>query len=451
MEFLNNLAIPQSQHHLELLSYLLILTYIILMPYLALLLGSTFLSVLFNRKGRVYNNSIYIKFSKDLIDLVTINKSASFALGIIPMISVALGYTQLLSGSGTNVTENIIFSLILLIAALVTIYIYKYSFHMSFILNLVKLGSDSEDEIKKDFEVYKLKLNKLLVKSGPIGFIFLISAIYIFIGSVQIASNSARWETDVSISELILSTETLIAFLYFISASLVITSIGVLYVIFRPGSKYSLKENNYTKYVKDFSLKTALIFTLVLPMLYALGFMSIPKNALTYSLFGIVIFVLFFLLLLSGLLYTMLKDSNLKFRANAMFIVLILFTLLAIQEQTAFDTSSQLHAKTLVKNYNEYQIAFKESMGIEAVTISGEDIFKGRCAACHSFDNKIVGPPYKETLKKYEGDLESLVNFIYNPTKINPEYPPMPNQGLKKNEAEAIAEYIVNIYEQEYK
>ena len=147
----------------------------------------------------------------------------------------------------------------------------------------------------------------------------------------------------------------------------------------------------------------------------------------------------------------MLKDSNLKFRTNAMFIVLILFSLIAVQEQTAFDTSSQLHAKTLVKDYNEYQIAFKESMGIEAVVISGEEIFKGRCVACHSFDNKIVGPPYKETLKKYDGDLESLVNFIYSPTRINLDFPPMPNQGLKKNEAEAIAEYIVNVYEQEYK
>lgn len=451
MDFLDNLALPQSQHHIELLSYMLMLTYIILMPYLALLLGSTFLSVLFNRKGRVYNNSIYIKFSKDLIDLVTINKSAAFALGIIPMVSVALGYTQLLSGSGTNVTENIIFSLILLVAALVSIYTYKYSFHMSSILDLVKLGDDSEDKIKKDFEVYRLKLNNLLLKSGPIGLIFLIIAIYIFIGSVQVASNSARWETDVAISNLIYSTETLIAFLYFISASLVITSIGVLYVLFRPGSEYRLKENNYTKYIKEFSLKTALIFTLVLPILYALSFTSIPKNALTYSAFGIVIFVLFFLLLLSILLYSMLKDSNLKFRTNAMFIVLILFSLIAVQEQTAFDTSSQLHAKTLVKNYNEYQIAFKESMGIEAVVISGEDIFKGRCVACHSFDNKIVGPPYKETLKKYDGDLESLVNFIYSPTRINLDFPPMPNQGLKKKEAEAIAEYIVNVYEQEYK
>ena len=37
--------------------------------------------------------------------------------------------------------------------------------------------------------------------------------------------------------------------------------------------------------------------------------------------------------------------------------------------------------------------------------------------------------------------------FILKPKKINPEFTAMPNQGLKPKEAEAIADYIVKIYE----
>ena len=78
--------------------------------------------------------------------------------------------------------------------------------------------------------------------------------------------------------------------------------------------------------------------------------------------------------------------------------------------------------------------------------ISGEAIFQQKCQACHKWDVKLVGPPYKETLPKYEGKLDELVNFINNPVKKNPAYPPMPAQGLKPKEAKAVAKYIMESY-----
>jgi len=75
--------------------------------------------------------------------------------------------------------------------------------------------------------------------------------------------------------------------------------------------------------------------------------------------------------------------------------------------------------------------------------ISGADIFNGKCSACHKYDQKLVGPPYKETLPKYNGDVDKVAAFVMNPSKINPAYPAMPNQGLKPAEARAIATYIL--------
>ena len=53
---------------------------------------------------------------------------------------------------------------------------------------------------------------------------------------------------------------------------------------------------------------------------------------------------------------------------------------------------------------------------------------------------------YNESLKKYEGKLKDLVAFILNPKKINPDYIPMPNPGLKPSEAKAVAKYILDTY-----
>ena len=75
--------------------------------------------------------------------------------------------------------------------------------------------------------------------------------------------------------------------------------------------------------------------------------------------------------------------------------------------------------------------------------VSAEQIYNQKCIACHKFDVKLVGPPYKETVPKYNGDVKKLSEFIFNPVKINPDYPSMPNQGLKKKEAEAMAQWLM--------
>jgi cytochrome c len=51
-------------------------------------------------------------------------------------------------------------------------------------------------------------------------------------------------------------------------------------------------------------------------------------------------------------------------------------------------------------------------------------------------------------LPKYAGNKEQLVAFIRNPVKVDPAYPPMPNPGLKPNEADAVAAYLLERFEE---
>lgn len=451
MNFLENIALPQSFQHIELLSYLILLTLVILLPYLGILFGSTILSIMFNRKGRVYKNNTYIKFSKDLIDLITINKSSAVALGLLPILSVAFILAQLMQGSGSDISGDMIFSLLLLLSAIISIYTFKGSFKLSSVDKLCSSSRWNDESLKEDFDFYQKTNSKIVLLSGLFGFVLLSSSIYIFIAAFNFASNSASWGSKISMSELLFAPESIISFISFASLSLAITAVVVLYKLFKPGSENAKINTDYSKYVKKFSLNTAIIFTIAQPILYAVSLMSIPKVALSNSLFLISMLVIFFLFVLTIMFYYMIKESHLKYRGNALFIMLILFLLISIKEQVAFDTSSQLQNKKIAASYIEYKNARLEKLGISVETISGEDIFKGRCAACHSFETKIVGPPYKETLVKYDGNLERLAAYIHNPQKINPEYPPMPNQGLKLSEAKVVAEYILNTYNEKYK
>ena len=48
-----------------------------------------------------------------------------------------------------------------------------------------------------------------------------------------------------------------------------------------------------------------------------------------------------------------------------------------------------------------------------------------------------------DVLPKYVGKEAQLVAFIRNPVKVDPAYPPMPNPGLKPQEADAVAKYLL--------
>jgi mono/diheme cytochrome c family protein len=77
------------------------------------------------------------------------------------------------------------------------------------------------------------------------------------------------------------------------------------------------------------------------------------------------------------------------------------------------------------------------------VEVDGAAVFRRYCAACHAFDRRVVGPPLNEVLPKYQEDPSGLMEFIRNPVRVDPEYPPMPQLGMAEEEIRAVATYIL--------
>jgi cytochrome c len=423
MDFLDKLVIPQSMEHINLLKTMLVVTYIILLPYLGVLFGTVLFSVMYNSKGRKLNNPVYIKFSKNLIDVLTQNKVMVFGLGAIPMLSVIFCYAQLLHQSNVGVTENMIFALLLFLAAVFAIYIYKYSFHLKDILKLVDHKSEDtasvDEKVVNDFKVYQNSTNKMLLRSGVYGLVLLTLSLYILVGSIQLANDSSRWGEGISILNILFSSSTFIYFLFYISASFVLTALCVIYLYFKPQNKMAEEDAEYSSFAKSFSLKTALIFTGIQFVLIVVSLFTLPAVSLSYSVFGFTLLSLLLLLVIINLFYFMLKESSLRFRNSALFLFLIFFVFMIIKDQYAFETSSQIQFKELASNYAEYEEELKIEFGTFVESISGADIYNGRCMSLViSLIKKLVGPPYNSVLPKYEGDLEALSTYILNPVKL---------------------------------
>ncbi|MFZ1289164.1 MAG: cytochrome c [Melioribacteraceae bacterium] len=447
MDILQDIVFPQSPHHILLLKYLFFLTLLLLLPYLSMLIGTTLFSIMHFHKGKKFENRNSLIFAKELIDLFTLNKTMSIALGIVPFLSLIFILAQLLFGTNLSFTSDLIFALLLFIGSLFYIYIYKYSFTLKNAFMLVNVKEITNQNLVEEFEKLRKSNSKLLSKSGFIGFGLLLLVSYLLIGVIKVVSSQV---TENDLFTLLFSTETILYFLFYIAFSLTITCAAIIFKYFKSDAKIYKKE--YLTFVKNFTLKTGLIFTLVQPFLFVLSFISSPNNSLSFSIFITGAITLLLMLLISVMFYLMYKDSKMHLGGSAVLVFLILAATLIHKDQLAFETKNVENLFEQEKAYVLYAQKVKEEAGIiEIVEIKGEDIYDTKCIACHRFDTKLVGPAYNDVLPKYDGKKSELVDFILNPRKINPEFTAMPNQGLKPREAEAIADYIIKVYQKNKK
>ena len=84
-----------------------------------------------------------------------------------------------------------------------------------------------------------------------------------------------------------------------------------------------------------------------------------------------------------------------------------------------------------------------------ALASDGETLFKSKpCVACHTIDNKMVGPALKEVAEKnagVEGAVETLAVNIKNGSSGTWGPIPMPPNVVTEEEATTIAEWILSL------
>jgi len=451
MEFLDKLILPHSTEHLRLLIYILALALIILLAYTGALIGTSVYSVLLNVWGRKKNDSNTLRFSRELIGLVTAKKNFALIFGILPLFTVIITYSQLMHETDLKIAGILFISMFIYAAALISIYFYKYTFYVDDMFKFREGNLNSDDSIVKSekaeqmnmFIKGNLKGHKISAASG---IILLIVSAFIITTCIQVSFDRTYWREGTSFFKLILTYSSVIKFFYFLLASFAITSIGILFYYFSLEKDHTIENKLYAEFISKFSLYSGMILTVILPLIVIINLLAIPNNALSNTVFGINLIILVLLFLLAHYLYSMIKQSHTRYTAASFTIFTLVFVLFVVNDQVAFDTSSQRHRVVLASEYNEMAARLAEAT--QTADANGEEIYQRLCASCHRFDQQIVGPAYNAVLGKYEGKMDQLTKFIQDPVKVNPDFPPMPDLGLKPAEAKATAEYLIKTYKQ---
>lgn len=442
MNFLDNLVLPQSSEHIQLLHYIMILVQFLFIPFISILLIGTVLSVYYRNKGFTEGNKNYLGFAKDIIDIVTINKSIGIILGIVPMIIFLLIFSQLLHLTEAEVIVYYLLAFLLMTVGIIFIYTYRYSVLFSDVFESLNDIEITNNDIKQKVTLFREGSKHLSSKTGIYGALLVFLAVYFFVAGQSILTYNFN-NTGASFFA-IFSITAILKFLEFLFCGIALTGAAILFVYFYWDGGKQFQNGVYKDIVKKIGVNYSLIGSLGLPLLLTIDILALPGNIITGALIAYSIIGIILLFIGYHFIYAMIKYADFRFSGLLFIITIIAICSFIVKDQLAMSNSTKPNSVILAAKYDDY---LKKLKGEDKVAqVSGEQIYKNICSSCHSFDHKIVGPPYKETLPKYEGKINQLVAFIRNPVKKNPNYPPMPNPGLKPNEAQAVAEYILKTY-----
>jgi cytochrome c len=324
------------------------------------------------------------------------------------------------------------------------LYAYKYTFDLGSVLDGL-FGKGHATQEAKEFASVNARTHDAM---GRWGAVIIAVALFLLTSAIAVAVNRSAWESVTSIWDLFLSPDVYVKYLQFLALAMGMTGLGILFFFFswEGGKKMDVA---YADYARKKGIELSAASLLLQPPLILMSILLLPPEALSGVMLALAGIAVLLLLLALQLLYALQKEGKLQYAGLAFFALVCASAFTVTKDQLAIQNATKEHAARMVVAHEKQLVAMKAKLGIGAPLPTGEDIYNGRCSACHLYDQKKIGPPYNEVIPKYTGKRAEMMAFVLNPTKVNPIYPPMPNQGLKPAEADSIVSYLFRKYGQQ--
>lgn len=423
---------PPRAEHLLLAKYIIIVLSLLFVSYISILFGATILSLGFSFRGKSENNETFNRFSRDLVDTLMGSWGVVTAMVILPVLTIAISFGQVLYGTDMKVAQYFTIVFVLTMLAIVFAYAYKKSFA-------------TRDE---NFNMH--------LALGGIAVLLFHAAIFAFVSTVTFALYPENWKIITSALPLTYEWSMFARFAHFMTLSLAITGGAILFFFFNWDGGKANVDGAYGDYVRKFSGGLTLGMT-VLQTLFMVWFLAtLPQPAKSYDVYITGILAMGVLWLICYFAFSLLHDSKVSLGKIIFPLLMVFLLFVLVDEHFARENSLAYQNYKLTKMSEKFlseveQLRAERSGSATPSLAVGEEIFTSKCSICHQFDIRVVGPAYNDVMAKYENDLEALKTFILNPQPVNPnDYPGgMPNQGLKPHEAESAAMYLMEEFQKQ--
>src|SRR3990172_10196883 len=308
-----------------------------------MIIGGTLFSVIFNILDKIKPNRTYLNFSKDLINIVAVNRSTGVILGIVPLLVITLIYAQMLYTLQLQTVNFLIYSVIMVSLGFLMFYVYKYTF--------------SKREDKFFFHILH----------GILGIFLFCGAYFIFIGGLSLLLEPGEWEFIKNPVYLGLYLNGITKYLLFVLSSLAITGGSILFFFFNWQETKIDSSSDYARFVRNFGIVTAFVFTLLQPIAILWNLIVMPETALLPSIFSYSAIIIFLLLFITYMLYAMLKNAEKKFGTRIFFLFLLTFLITILNDQVT--SGNSIKEQLLLLTYKADEI--KTELEIKRGMVSG--------------------------------------------------------------------------------
>ena len=449
MELFDSMVVIVPGSHLAMLNILLLIAMIIFTIYSGILLGSTFFSVWYRSKYNKTGDKNHLRLSVDLIDVMTANPTMWFGFGLFPLIAIILQLWQLQSGTGATTPAILLFAFVIYAMGIVVTYFYKQSMFFNFFYGMfAKDGAhNSNDYHQNKVHEYNNKIEKMNATTGFWGVVLILVGVWVFILGTHYATDTAMWDREAMRN--IFTAPILLKLAHFIAASFAMAGATFVFIKYYWDGGAGYTDEKYSSYARKVNTGIALFGLAAQPVFLALATAFTPNEASSYATYIYTALAVVFAFISANLLFTILKENDTNYIGYGFWTVLLIFVFVVFKDHSNIVESNSENVARISHAY-EMEEAARLAASAGPTIYDGTEIYKTRCSACHVFDeDQATAPAYANVLEKYDGKFEDLAAFILNPVprgNNNPitgaPYPPMPNQGINKGQAEAVAKYL---------
>ncbi len=412
------LAVIKAEH-IETLRYISTVAFVIFYPFISIILGYLILSFLFLLRGRGTNH-FSSELTSSIIHTITKSKGLLFLAGLLPPLTASLVFIETGLMENKHLVNLSLLSHILLFISFMFLYLYRST------INFIRTKP------------------AITLLSSIFSILTLLFSLYILSSVLSSVSNREKANLFLNAIDPLISWNAVVRYL-----RIIVLALSFAFSTFIVFFKYFYK----SKTVDDPSLRNAIIYSslvllILIPPLSLWYIYTLPEPSLSPFIFLLSIILTIASSIIIWLLYSCLDGIKSKYKYSILILFILQFMFISGMEYIERETSHRENTMLLLSKAQVVKEGIrtekkKVEMDEKATLEKGEKVFKTVCSACHSFTQRVVGPPLNAVIPSYRNKVDELKNFIKNPVKKDPSYPPMPNLGLPDDEIEAVSLYLL--------
>lgn len=423
MDFLSQHIIPPTATHLKLLEFLAVVTYTIHLPYIALVIGSTAVSMWLTFSDHEIPEPRFARLAGDLVGMGLGSRVPMLVLGVMPLFVLPFVYGQWFVGALHFPLKYIVLPIPGVILGFVLLGLYRTSFR----------------ERARRFHLH--------MALGTGGLALLAGSYFVLLSAVIRLQDPEKWFRLKNVAILVLNWNVIWKFLLFLHLGFALTGAAILFFVLRWRGREGVTDSDYASFARRFGAGLGLAFCFAVPVFNLFYVFTSPDVVFDSTVYALGAAVTVLTMIIAYAFVGALRSGRPRFGATTFSLFILVFVLSSTFDVRSMANANREHAR-LIENRAEKERLEREAVIEAAMAASagrnlGEETFNGVCMQCHRMNEKLVGPPLATVLPKYAGNVDGLQNFVLNPVKMNPEYPPMPNPGLSSAKARAVAEYLL--------